>query len=161
MHILTTAHLITPSLSVSLTHTHSHHHLGKPLAVSGSTYRRSTLPQSAQSPWSACPSHSTITAILHHCGCELVCMSGRVCVFVYGHASVYVYYRAVQWDVNAKGGGGITFKWATVEWNIPMTSLVQVLIVAWMCTSCVCVCVAFNMHFVCLHSSYTFTMLMT
>lgn len=33
-------------------------------------------------------------------------MSGRVCVCVYGHASVYVHYRAVQWDVNAEGGGG-------------------------------------------------------
>lgn len=36
-------------------------------------------------------------------------------VYVYGHASVCVHYRAVQWDVNARGGGGgqggcITFK---------------------------------------------------
>ncbi len=32
-------------------------------------------------------------------------MLERVCVYVYGHASVCVHYRAVQWDVNAGGGG--------------------------------------------------------
>lgn len=45
------------------------------------------------------------------------CVSVRVCVYVYGHASVCSHYRAVHWDVNAVGGGEGTLLSNDVPWS--------------------------------------------